>query len=488
MPHRFARQAGTARDRRAKMPPSPDGSAMATPPPAAPPRRADAARERHARWEPTIRAFACVDDAAWEGLDGRAGPLAGLALGVKDIVDAVGLPTRRGSRAFADAPPAAADAPLVAALRRAGAAVIGKTASTEFAFTDPTETRNPHAPAHTPGGSSSGSGAAVGAGVLDLAIATQTAGSLCRPAAYCGAVGFKPTYGRLALDGVAPLAPSFDTIGFIARCVEVAALALHAAEGGDGPSTAPHAGGATAGTVRSPSARRDEPDAPRGRQPTAGAADVHPGRGHASDRDPPMRIGIAGHAPGAPVVASVLAARSEAAGRLALDGARIDDATAPVDLARVVADHRIVMLHEAARCHGHLLGTAGGLLQPNFAAALREGAGVDAGDAAAARLRLADARAAFWEAMGRFDALLALAVPDVAPPLDGTTGYQHLLTPWTVFGGPLLCLPWGADAQGLPLSVMLAGPPGSDLALLALGARLERMAPTLRPPAAPPRG
>ena len=114
------------------------------------------------------------------------------------------------------------DASVVARLRAAGAQVVGKTVTTEFAFTDPTPCRNPYALDHSPGGSSSGSGAAVGAGIVDIALGTQTAGSLIRPAAYCGAVGFKPGLGVLPMDGVTPLSPSHDMVGVITRDVSLA--------------------------------------------------------------------------------------------------------------------------------------------------------------------------------------------------------------------------------------------------------------------------
>lgn len=156
------------------------------------------------------------------------GILNGLTVGVKDIIDVRWLPTRNGSDACHEAAAAELDAPAVAALRNAGAAIVGKTTTTEFAFTDPTDCRNPHDLNRSPGGSSSGSGAAVAAGMVDLALGTQTAGSLCRPAAYCGTVGLKPSNGWISTQGVTPLAPSFDTVGVIARNVEVAEAAFAA--------------------------------------------------------------------------------------------------------------------------------------------------------------------------------------------------------------------------------------------------------------------
>src|SRR5262245_45914542 len=151
----------------------------------------------------------------------RRPPLFGVPVGVKDIFHVEGFATRGGSRL----PPevlAGAEGPAVAALRRAGALILGKTVSTEFAYFAPGPTRNPWNPEHTPGGSSSGSAAAVGAGLCTLALGTQTIGSIGRPAAYCGVVGFKPTYDRISREGVIPLAPSLDHVGFFTSDVDTA--------------------------------------------------------------------------------------------------------------------------------------------------------------------------------------------------------------------------------------------------------------------------
>src|SRR5215210_4648609 len=148
------------------------------------------------------------------------GPLHGIPVGVKDVIDAQGLPTRCNSRSRASAPDARADAEIVAAVKAAGAIVLGKVQTTEFAFFDPPPTRNPHNLEHTPGGSSSGSGAAVASGTVPLALGTQTFASLNRPAAYCGISAFKPSTRSLSTFGVTPLAPYADTVGFFGWTVE----------------------------------------------------------------------------------------------------------------------------------------------------------------------------------------------------------------------------------------------------------------------------
>ena len=156
------------------------------------------------------------------------GPLHGVPVGIKDIIDVAGLPTRCNSKALQDRAPAAADAELVLALKAAGAIVLGKVHTTEFAFFDPSPARNPHNIEHTPGGSSSGSGAAVASGTVPMALGTQTMASVNRPASYCGVAAFKPSTRSLSTFGASPLAPSYDTIGFYGWDVDSAVYAYEA--------------------------------------------------------------------------------------------------------------------------------------------------------------------------------------------------------------------------------------------------------------------
>jgi Asp-tRNA(Asn)/Glu-tRNA(Gln) amidotransferase A subunit family amidase len=183
-------------------------------------------------FEPALQAFQSLDAeqalVAAVAMDkgGKNLPLAGLALGVKDIIDAVPYPTGCGSPIHAERVPRA-DAACVAQLRAAGAVVLGKTVTTEFAFFSPGPTRNPHDGKRTPGGSSSGSAAATAAGFIDAGLGSQTAASITRPASFCGVVGFKPSFGTYSLAGVKGLSPSFDTLGALTRDATIMA-AVHA--------------------------------------------------------------------------------------------------------------------------------------------------------------------------------------------------------------------------------------------------------------------
>lgn len=394
--------------------------------------------ENQRLWEPHIHAF--VELGSSHGDEFIQGPLSGLTVGIKDIIDMAGLPTQNGSDACRDAHPAAQDAPVVAALRTAGARILGKTTTTEFAFTDPTACRNPHDLNRSPGGSSSGSAAAVAADVVDIALGTQTAGSLCRPAAYCGVVGFKPSYGILLTAGVTPLARSFDTVGIIAGSVALAQVAFEAMA----PAVfeTPHADARTAicGLWNS---------------------DVVPNP-------------------------DTLDAFHDASRAFSDSGLQSTSSSLKADVDSIVAAHRTVMNFEAAAAHGAmLLDTRAIMLKPKFLAGLRAGAMISSTQAAEAAAFLGEAKRAFWQHLAHADVILTLPVPEGAPLIDGTTGYQDWLTPWTVFGGPLVCVPWGSDRLGRPQSVMLAAHPHKDAQLLATAKRLEGYSPPLLAPQRP---
>ncbi|MFC5139680.1 amidase family protein [Actinomycetospora rhizophila] len=376
----------------------------------------EAARRRIERIDDRVR--------AWVGLlppaDGGPGPLAGVPVGVKDIIDVAGVPTVCGSPTRADAPPAAADAAVVRMLRDAGAVVVGKTVTTEFACFDPGPTRNPHDLARTPGGSSSGSAAAVAAGMVPLALGSQTAGSVVRPASFCGVAGLAVTRGTLPVDGVHPLAPSLDTIGLLAATVEDVALARAVLSGRD-PAAAP---------ARAP------------RLLAWDGTDV-------ADVSPAMR-----------------AAHAHAVDRARDRGAQV---TAwDLALAAAVADHHTVMAAEAAGVVPSVPG-----LGERLTAMLAEGRTVPDDVLAGARERAAATRATALAHLADADAVLVPGALGVAPLATEGTGDPVLSRPWHLLGLPALAVPGVRDDAGLPLGLAMIGHPDREDALLAAGRWLE---------------
>jgi Asp-tRNA(Asn)/Glu-tRNA(Gln) amidotransferase A subunit family amidase len=355
-----------------------------------------------------------------------AGPLGGVPLGVKDIIDVAGLPTRCGTRLRADAPPAATDAAIVAAWRRAGAVPVGKTVTTEFAYLSPGPTRNPAAPGHTPGGSSSGSAAAVAAGHVPLALGTQTAGSVTRPASFCGIAALVMTHGRFPMTGVSGLSPSLDSHGYYAAGVSDVALAWSALTGEPDPGLAPA-------------------------------------------RPPRLLVWTAGALAGPDMAVAVAAARN----RLAAAGAVADDF--PAELAApVTAAHPVVMAYEAARERTE----DPARLSPQLAGLLRTGAEIPAHDYETARQTVAKAGTRVAALLTSYDAVLAPAAPGPAPEGLASTGDPAVSRCWQALGLPAVTVPGRRDPAGRPLGLQLVGRAGEEAALLAVGCWVEQ---TLRP-------
>jgi Asp-tRNA(Asn)/Glu-tRNA(Gln) amidotransferase A subunit family amidase len=263
--------------------------------------------------------------------DCEGGSLSGIKVGIEDIIDVAGFPTRNGCKTCHGSAPVDMDAAVVRALRTAGETIVGKTATTEFAFIDPTDCRNPYDLRRSPEGSSSGSGAAVAAGMVDIALGTQTAGSLCRLAAYCGAVGFKPSFGVLPTLGVTPLAPGFDTVGIIARSAELSERAFNVMR------------------------------ADRSFQPTKDARETATSR---------LLLDATTE-----VAEEWVAAYQEAGEALRCCSMPAQPPEPVVDISNVVSDHRVVMNRGAFEAHGHLLADdRKDLLKPKFQAGLKAGA------------------------------------------------------------------------------------------------------------------
>ncbi|MFE7286396.1 amidase [Streptomyces noursei] len=396
--------------------------------------------------DPRIRAFvpeprrrdrlsAAARELASAGPPGPAGrpALYGVPVGIKDIVHVDGLPTRAGSALPADeltGPQAA----VVDRLRLAGALIAGKTVTAEFAVTAPGPTRNPHNLVHTPGGSSSGSAAAVAAGMVPLAIGTQTVGSMIRPAAYCGVVGFKPTYGRIPLDGVIPNALSFDTLGCYAT--ELAGIAL-------------------AAPVLCDDWRTADAEVPCGR-PVLGVP-----AGPYLERADTQAL----HA---------FAAQREV---LAAAGHEVREVPVMADFAQVVADLFTMNRYEVARAHTTWFARHADLYREQTTAALQEGQAIgDAAYRAAAERRTAfRERLAAAGAAAGIDLWITPAATGPAAPDLTTTGSAIMCLPWSNAGLPSLSLPAGRAVNGLPLGLQLVGRSGADESLLTWAVDVERV-------------
>ena len=370
-------------------------------------------------------------------LDQAAGdlPLRGLPVGIKDIIDTADLPTRYGSPIYAAHRPAQ-DAAIVARLRAAGALIMGKTVTTEFAHMHAGPTVNPDNAAHTPGGSSSGSAAGVAAGMMPLALATQTGGSTIRPAAYCGIVGFKPTYGVLPMAGIKPLAPSLDTLGLYGRSVEDVALLFDAVCGrgasvpGAGPVGAPRLG-------------------------------LYPG----------PYAGRAG--------ADARAALDAACAALRAAGVAVEAIDLPEPLfARIGEGNTTIMAYEAARSLAREFETHRALLSANIVKLIGIGQAVSEAAYRDALAAGGEGRQALAEGMRGFDSLITFSAPGAAPVWAEGTGDSAFNRIWTTIGAPCITLPVGrAAATRLPLGVQLVDCVDGDVHLLQVAARVAPLLP-----------
>jgi Asp-tRNA(Asn)/Glu-tRNA(Gln) amidotransferase A subunit family amidase len=384
------------------------------------------------------------DVGAWEHVDPAAalaearardrtpprGPLHGVPVGVKDIIDTADMPTGYGSPIWRGHRPAR-DAACVALVREAGAVVLGKTVTTELAYFSPGRTANPHDLGRTPGGSSSGSAAAVADHMVPVAFGTQTAGSIIRPAAFCGVVGYKPSFGTISRSGVLLFAESLDTVGALARSVADAAL------------------------LASVAASRPDllvPDAP----------------------GPVPRVGVHRTAAWELLSAGSRVAVTDAARRLALAGADVADAALPAWFAELPGAQATVMAFEAARSFAPERREHGARLSPQLRALLDDGAGRSPAEYLDA-LALAQAGrqelAALFE---RHDLILTPSAPGEAPAGLGSTGDPRFNRTWTLLGTPCVHLPTGSGEAGLPVGVQLVGRTGDDARLLATAAWVER--------------
>ena len=397
----------------------------------------EASIETLTRLEPHLRAFVAHDPvlARAEAAVAR-GPLSGLTIGIKDIIDTAAYPTRHGSEIYADNW-TTADAACVMLLRQAGAVSLGKTHTTEFAFFRPGPTVNPFDPARTPGGSSSGSAAAVAAGGVDFALASQTAASLTRPASFCGVVGFKPSFGRYGLAGIKGLAPSFDTLGVIAGSVGDAAAA----------------------------------DAVLSR-PVASEPVLSPRR--------PGRIGVC-RTPWWEQGDADMRAALDAAG--ALLGAHTE--IVPIDLAAFTEGaelHRLIMSFEAAQALAWEAAEHDALLSEPIRALIATGCGIGF-DSYRQALRQAERlRARIDAVFDQVDVLMAPAAVGVAPVGLEATGDPIFSRLWTLLHLPSVTLPGMIGTARLPIGTQFLGRLGEDQLLLDHCVWIEGVMPRLPRP------
>jgi len=358
------------------------------------------------------------------------GPLHGIPLAVKDLIDTVDMPTTYGSSIYHGHWPAA-DASCVALAKAAGAVVVGKTVTTEFAAFTPGKTANPRNPAHTPGGSSSGSAAAVADGMAPLAFGTQTAGSVIRPAAYCGCVGYKPSFGLINRAGVKPLADSLDTVGVLAPTVEDTAFFV----------------------------------------------------GVLSERPALRHLAVPSEAPRFGLYRTPMWDAAEPATAAAIDEARaaLERAGAAVAELAVAPEHHglaeaqnTIMCFEAVRAFAHERTLHSAELSPRFAQMLDAGMAIGADEYDRALARAVAARVGLTAFFGACDAVLVPAAPGEAPIGLGNTGDPIFNRMWTLLGVPCVTLPARWAENGLPTGVQLVGRAGDDARLMGCAAFLER--------------
>src|SRR4051812_4129077 len=351
----------------------------------------------------------------------RAAPLRGLPVGLKDIYDTHDMPTEYGSAAYKGHRPPS-DASSVTMLRRAGGVILGKTVTTEFAHQQTGKTRNPHNLEHTPGGSSSGSAAAVGAGMVPIATGSQTAGSVIRPGAFCGVAAFKPSYKLIPTIGVKCYAWSLDTVGLYGAGIADVAFATAAMTGRD---------------LR---VDRAAPSAPR----------VALVRTHIwADASPDMQNAV-----------ETTARAMEAA------GASIKEVTLPPLLEDAWRAHKIIILYEAGLSYAYEYDNKRDLLGPKTLAMLDDAAKVSVDAYDDARRTANRARLALADLMGGYDVILTPSAPGAAPHGIGATGVANFNWLWTLMGTPCVNLPGLTDPTGLPLGVQIVGRFGRDRAAL----------------------
>lgn len=410
--------------------------------------------EQVRRLEPSLKAWVSLDEAQVmeaahqaerELLQERVtrSPLHGVCFGAKDIFYTAGVRTAMGSPLYQSFVPHY-DATVVGRLKRSGAILMGKTTTTEFASLQPPETRNPWHPEHTPGGSSSGSAAAVAAHMCPMALGTQTGGSVIRPAAYNGIVGLKPTHGRISTFGVFPMSWSLDTVGILTRTVEDAALVLQEMAGHDPYDP-------------------ESLDTPVPRYLEA----LH-------RLDQPPRIGLVNEFFFERCLPEVRRNVEEACQKLASAGAVVEETRAPGAFEAALEGSTVLSQAEAAVVHGETYPSNREAYGPKVRDQIEAGLKVLATTyIRAKRLRPSFAREVAV-ALAPFDVLLAPATECPAPRDLGTTGSPLFQRAWTYAGVPTIAIPSGLSHDGMPLAIQLVGRMLDEGRLLAVAYWCER--------------
>ncbi len=368
-------------------------------------------------------------------LEGKAiGPLHGVPIAVKDIFDTADMPTENGSILHAGRTPSR-DATAVSLLRAAGAVILGKTVTTEFAYFSPGKTRNPHNPEHTPGGSSSGSAAAVAANMAPLALGSQTNGSTIRPAAYCGAIGFKPSHGLISRHRVSPLSRALDHVGLFARTIDDIALLAEQLVAYD----------------------ENDPDTrPRARIPFSAVA----------AEEPPLE----------PMFAFIKTPMWQRADDDTKEGfaeivEQLGGQVEEIELFPSATDawqwHQTIMSAEMALNLEREWVNGRDRLSEQLRKQIEAGQKVSAVDYQRALRQIDPIHESFVELFEqRYDAILTPAAPSAAPRGLTSTGDPSFCTLWTLCGMPCISLPLLQSSSGLPIGVQLVGPRGGDARLL----------------------
>jgi Asp-tRNA(Asn)/Glu-tRNA(Gln) amidotransferase A subunit family amidase len=416
------------------------------------------------RLEPRLQAWVTLDRAgaldAAQRLAAEAergsirGPLHGVPIGIKDIYWTAGLKTTCGSRIFAEHVPSY-DATTVARLKQAGAIILGKTVTTEFATADPGPTHNPWNLEHTPGGSSSGSAAGVAARMMPAALGTQTGGSIQRPAAFCGVFGLKPTHGRVSAYGVFPVSWCLDHAGPLARTVTDVALVLQVLAGHDPLDAA--------------SSRAPVPDYVQAVQRAERPPKLGLVRQFYLERaDPELR-----------------AHTEEVAEQLARAGAVVEEVKLPDSFNAVLAAHRTIMHVEAAAVHADLFRQHADLYRPRLRATIETGTLIPSVYYLQAQRIRRQFRQDMRQIFQHMDFLLAPAATGSAPRGLASTGDASFNSPSSFSGLPAITIPSGLSAAGLPFAIQFMGPAFAEDRLLAAARWCEgTLNVTLKPPIA----